>query len=505
MEEEEEEDEDDIRKEQTKSRDTPVMFLDQRETSAAEVNTEMRKARELFVEELTPEIVERLNGAEWRRHFLEHAIDITPETKRIPNRPYYRMSHTEQEECKRQIEKYLNAGMIRPSKSPYGAAVLFAPKKNGKLRFCVDYRPLNEITIKNSVQPPDADDCLAQLSEASIFSTLDLAQGYHQIPIKERDKHKTAFNTKYGHFEWNSLCFGLTNAPATFVSGLNEIFSGNAYRTAEKWMQNMPNTTNEEGQQKAAEKLIGTMDKKALEERKVNLLDKFMTIYIDDIICWSKSAKEHAGHLRQIFDRLKDFDLLIQSPKSFFAMETVEYLGHEVSKKGIRAMDDKTALLKSWPTPTAVTDVRQFLGLCGYYRKFIQGYGQIAKPLSDLTKKEASDKSGKLNEGMWSEECQEAFELLRDLLCERPVLKVPDPVQGGFHIMCPVRCQHNGIRGDLVPKRRRRCNASMRIHVQSLETSRKKSVQRQQSHIRLGTQSTHVLIEEMAQIPGRTN
>ena len=145
------------------------------------------------------------------------------------------------------------------------------------------------------------------------------------MPIKESDRYKTAFNTKYGHFEWNSLCFGLCNAPATFVQGLNEIFSGNAYRIAEK----------------NGHELIKDISETDLQKRKINLLDKYLTIYIDDIIIWSKTPEEHADHLAEVFRRLTDFDLLIQSPKSFFAMEKVEYLGHEVSRHGIRAMEDK--------------------------------------------------------------------------------------------------------------------------------------------------------------------
>ena len=129
---------------------------------------------------------------------MEHEIELESGNK-PPNRPYYKMSAPELEELKKQIETYLKAGMIEPSKSPYGAACLFAPKKNGKLRFCIDYRPLNNITIKNAVQPPSVEDCLQQMSGSKIFSMIDLAQGYHQIPIKKDDREKTAFNTKYGH------------------------------------------------------------------------------------------------------------------------------------------------------------------------------------------------------------------------------------------------------------------------------------------------------------------
>jgi hypothetical protein len=374
-----------------KERDAGVrkLFLDQKETGYQCIDEVLLKSEKRFVMELTPEIISDMTVADDRTNFpnMSHKIDIRADAAKIPNRPYYRMSYEEQQECKRQIEKYLDSGMIRPSQSPYGSAVLFAPKKNGKLRFCVDYRPLNDITIKNAVQPPDTEDCLSQLSGANIFSTLDLAAGYHQLLIREEDKYKTAFNTKYGHYEWNVMCFGLTNAPATFVQALNSIFSGEAYRL------------------NGNENLIKNYDPDQLKERKKNMLDDYICIYIDDIIIFSKTPEEHAKHIEEVMTRLTDFNFFVQSPKSFIAEESVEYLGHKVSRKGIQAMDDKVKIIKEWQEPKNVGDVRQFLGLCGYYRKFIQGYAATAKPLTDLTRKEKSDKNGNFIEGCYTKEC----------------------------------------------------------------------------------------------------
>ena len=331
------------------------------------------------------------------------------------------MSPLELEELKRQIEKYLAAGMIEPSSSPYGAACLFAPKKTGILRFCIDYRPLNNITVKNAVQPPAADDCLNQMAGCSIFSTLDLAQGYNQIPIAEDDRHKTGFNTKYGHYQWRVMPFGLCNAPATFVSVMNKIFSGEAHRLRLDTAHGAHNDRNRDNtpQQEA--------------EKTQNLLDKFVSVYIDDIIIYSKTPDEHAEHLRIVFERLREYGLLIQSPKSFYAQQEVDYLGHIVSAQGIKMQTPKVESVQDWPQPKTVSEVRQFLGLSGYYRRFVKDYASIARPMIDLTKKDQSDKDGKIT---WTTDHQISFDKLKDTLCSAPVLAIPDIRRGKFHINC---------------------------------------------------------------------
>jgi hypothetical protein len=239
-----------------------------------------------------------------------------------------------------------------------------------------------------------------------------------QLPIKESDRFKTAFNTKYGHYEWNAMPFGLCNSPATFVQSLNAIFSGEIYRLH-------PNSS-----------VMEKYSENDKEKRRKNILDDYLCIYIDDLIVFSRSVEEHAEHLNEIFTRLSDFEFFIQSPKSFFAREKVEYLGHIVSTEGISAMDDKTKLVKTWPPPKTVHDVRQFLGLCGYYRKFVRGYAQIAAPLTNLTKKEAVDSQNNIKPEYLNETTTLAFETLRDTLCTAPVLKIPDPRAGKFHINC---------------------------------------------------------------------
>ena len=311
----------------------PKLFMNQPETASDKINKALLDAQDIHVLELTPEQVAANDRNEKRKQLLEHEIDLEPDSKK-PNRPYYRMSKPELEELKKQIEKYLEAGMIEPSKSPFGAACLFAPKKNGKLRFCIDYRPLNNITVKNAVQPPGVEDCLQQMAGCSVFSCIDLAQGYHQVPIAESDREKTAFNTKYGHYQWKVLPFGLCNAPATFVSALNRIFSGEAHRANAKTKEEANNS-------------LGT-----------NLLDKFLTVYIDDLLVYSNSEEEHAEHLKLVFERLRAYGLLIQSPKAFYAQKEVDYLGHMVSAQGISVQTDKIDTVTEWPQPQEVTHIR---------------------------------------------------------------------------------------------------------------------------------------------------
>jgi hypothetical protein len=392
----------------------PKLFLNQPETEYPEINKQLLENKDLHVLELSPEVVQANDIDEKRSSLLQHEIELE-EGKKPPNRPYYRMSLPELEELKKQVEAYLKAGMIEPSKSPYGAACLFAPKKNGKLRFCIDFRPLNNITIKNAVQPPAADDCLAQMAGCQIFSMLDLSQGYHQCPIKPEDREKTAFNTKYGHYQWKVLPFGLTNAPATFVNALNRIFSGEAH---------LADIARRKSKGEKCE-----LDPELAE----NLLDKFVTVYIDDILCYSRTEAEHAEHLRRIFQRLRFAGLLIQSPKAYYAQKEVDYLGHIVTTEGIQVQQDKITTISEWPTPTETSHVRQFLGLSGFYRKFITKYASKAKPLSDLTKKE---NSGKDIPFRWPPEAETAFQELKTALTSAPVLAIPDAARAQFHINC---------------------------------------------------------------------
>ena len=399
-----------------------MLFLDQPKTEYEEINTVLQEYQDRFVMEVTPEVVASQQKNVNRKQVMEHTIEHPPDNTKIPNRPYYKMSIRELEELRLQLDKYLRSGMIRPSKSPYGAAVLFAPKKNGKLRFCIDYRPLNEITVKNAVTGASIEDCLNQLHGAKLMSTIDLAQGYHQIPIKEEDKAKTAFNTKYGHYEWNVLPFGLCNAPATFVQSMHHIMTG---------QQHILGTATARGTFEERYEGLSVEDHA---EKSENFLDEFVCMYIDDIIIYSKTVEEHVNHLKKVFERLREYDLYVQSPKTFIARTEVEYLGHLVTTDGIKPLDDKIKTVKEWPQLKTKTDVRQFLGFTGFYRKFVKGFASVAGPLQDLTKDSTQlDEHGNVP---WGESQQQSFDALKEALTNAPVLCIPNAARGNFHVMC---------------------------------------------------------------------
>ena len=290
-------------------------------------------------------------------------------------RQMYRLSPLEYRELEKQVTKFLEAKILEPSQSPYGAPVLFVPKPNGRgLRLCVDYRALNSITIKNRCTIPRIDDLLDAVSGSQYFTSLDLTSGYHQILISEEDRPKTAFRTPFGHFQFKVLIEGLTNAPATFQTVMNSIFSP--------------------------------------------YLKKFVVVYLDDILIFSKSEEEHQAHVRLVLDVLRREKFYVTQAKSHFAQTEIQYLGHIVNSQGIRPDPKKVSSVQSWPVPKNVHDVRSFLGLCNYFRKFIEHYSSIAVPLTNLTKKSVG--------WDWTGRCQDAFEKLKRSLLEAPLLRTPD-------------------------------------------------------------------------------
>ncbi|GBG59900.1 hypothetical protein CBR_g66705 [Chara braunii] len=283
-----------------------------------------------------------------------HAIEVVPGS-RVPRGRIYRMSPAELDELRRQPKELTEKGWIRPSTSPYGAPVLFVPKKGGTLRMCIDYRGLNAITVKNAEPLPRIE--------------------YHQIAIRPEDQHNTAFQTRYGLYEFVVMPFGLCNAPGTSQHAMNMIFH--------------------------------------------DYLDKFIVVYLDDILIFSKTAEEHAEHLNTVLRLLRQHQYKINLEKCESGRTKILYLGHEISADGLRLEDAKVASIRDWPRSHTVTEVRSFLGMTGYYRPFVKNYSTVASPLTDLTRLDTPWE--------WTEECEASFKKLKYALTHYEVLKLPDP------------------------------------------------------------------------------
>ncbi|KAH0729809.1 hypothetical protein KY289_000997 [Solanum tuberosum] len=276
---------------------------------------------------------------EWE---IDFGIDLLPDTQPI-SIPPYRMAPTEIKELKEQLKDLLDKGFIQPSISPWGAPVLFVRKKDGSLRMCIDYHQLNKVIVKNKYPLSRIDDLFDQLQGASYFSIIDLRSGYHQLRVRGDDIPKTALRTQYGHYEFLVISFGLTNAPAAFMDLMNRMFR--------------------------------------------KYLDMFVIVSIGDILIYSRSENEHVDHLRIVLQVFKDYQLFEKFSKCEFWLRSVAFLGHIVFNKGIEVDHKKMDVVKSLPRPLIPSDIRSFLGLAGYYRRFVEGFLSIASPLTALTKK----------------------------------------------------------------------------------------------------------------------
>ena len=304
---------------------------------------------------------------------VDHEILIEPGA-RSPALSPYRMAPRELEELRRQLGELIGGGLIRPSKSPYGAPVLFQRKKDGSLRLCIDYRALNKITVKNKYPIPHIGDLFDKLAKARYFTKLDLRSGYHQIRVAENDIAKTTCVTRYGAFEWLVMPFGLTNAPATFCTLMNQIFQP--------------------------------------------FLDRFVVVYLDDILIYSETLEDHARHIEDVFRVLRENQLYANPEKCTFAVEEISFLGHIVGDGKIRMDEKKVKAVRDWDPPANASELRSFLGLVNYYRKFIRGHSAVAAPLTNLLRK------GQIWD--WSPTCQQAFVKLKAAVTSEPVLSLPD-------------------------------------------------------------------------------
>ncbi|GKC12054.1 putative reverse transcriptase domain-containing protein [Tanacetum coccineum] len=264
-------------------------------------------------------------------------------------------------------------GFIRPSSSPWRAPVLFVKKKDGSFQMCIDYQELNKLTVKNRYPLPRIDDLFDQLQGSSVYSKIDLRSGYHQLRVREEDISKMAFRTRYGHYEFQVMPFGLTNAPTVFIDLMNRVCKP--------------------------------------------YLDKFVIIFIDDILIYSKNNKEHEEHLKAILELLKKEELYAKFSKCEFWIRKVQFLGHVIDSQGIHVDPAKIKSIKYWASLKTPMEIRQFLGLAGYYRRFIEGFSKIAKPMTKLTQKKAAFE--------WGDKQEAAFQTLKHKLYSTPILALP--------------------------------------------------------------------------------
>ncbi|GJS04134.1 putative reverse transcriptase domain-containing protein [Tanacetum coccineum] len=349
------------------------IFLAQVTMKKAEDKSKEKQLEEVPIVQDFPEVFpEDLPGIPPTRQ-VEFHIDLIPGAAPVARAPY-RLAPSEMKELSDQLKELSDKGFIRPSSSPWGAPVLFVKKKDGSFRMCIDYRELNKLTVKNRYPLPRIDDLFDQLQGSSIYSKIDLRSGYHQLRVREEDIPKTAFRTRYGHYEFQVMPFGLTNAPAVFMDLMNRVCKP--------------------------------------------YLDKFVIVFIDDILIYSKNKQEHAEHLKLILELLKKEQLYAKFSKCEFWIPKVQFLGHVIDSQGIHVDPAKIESVKDWASPKSATEIRQFLGLAGYYRRFIEGFSKIAKPMTKLTQKKIKFE--------WSDKAEAAFQLIKQKLCSAPILALPE-------------------------------------------------------------------------------
>jgi hypothetical protein len=303
----------------------------------------------------------------------DHSIPLIDGAVPVSVRPYH-FAPALKDEIERQVLEMLHAGLIQKSTSPFSSSVLLVKKKDNSWRFCVDYRHLNAVTVKSKYPVPIIDEFLDELSQATWFTCLDLRAGFHQIRIRPGAEYKTAFQTHCGHYEFRVMAFGLTGALGTFQQAMNSTLSP--------------------------------------------CLRKFVLVFFDDILIYSKTYEDHIGHIRCVFELLTKDQWKLKFTKCTFAQISITYLGHVISVAGVSTDPSKVTAISQWPSPQNAKELRSFLGLAGYYRKFVRYFGVIAKPLTGLLKKHSLF--------LWTATHETAFSTLKSALCNAPVLGLPD-------------------------------------------------------------------------------
>nr|GEY46252.1 putative reverse transcriptase domain-containing protein [Tanacetum cinerariifolium] len=295
------------------------------------------------------------------------------------------------QELSNQLQELADRGFIRLSKSPWGAPVLFVRKKDGSFRMCIDFRKLNKLTVKNRYPLPRIDVLFNQLQSSSVYSKIDLRSGYHQLRVRDEDIPKTAFRIIYGHYVFQVMPFGLTNAPVVFMDLMNRVCKP--------------------------------------------YLDTFVIVFIDDILIYSHNKDEHVNHFRIILELLRKEKLYAKFSKCVFWIRTVQFLGHLIDSQGLYVDTVKIKAVKNCASPTTPTEIRQFLGLAGYYHRFIKDFSKITKSLTILTQKD--------KKFVWGKDQEMAFQILKQKLCKALILALPEG-NNDFVVYCDASIQGLG-------------------------------------------------------------
>ena len=340
--------------------ETPEFILGTNDPQQIEPLLELlQREKDLFVENVSQ---------------IRTAVDVEHEIKLFDDTPIkqkpYPTSATERELIRQQVREMLANDFIQESQSPFSSPVVMIKKKDGTQRFCIDYRKLNAVTIKDNHPLPRIDNVLEQLAGSIYFSTLDLQSAYWNIPVKIEDRFKTAFVTFDGLYEFKVMAFGLSNAPSTFQRYIQKVLS--------------------------------------------DLLHRCAMAFLDDIVIFSKTFEEHLEHLKLVLNRIRQYNLRLNRKKCKFLCEEIDYLGHKVNKQGIMPNTDKVRAVTEFPVPRKIKDVQSFLGLTGYYRPFIERYAFIAEPLTTLLRKNTKFQ--------WDKKCETAFQTLKKKLINAPIL-----------------------------------------------------------------------------------